>query len=90
MIWGLALHGYTHVALKLLGEMNHSCIKADDITLIGLLSACSHAGLVQEGCELFSCMEKDFGVTSKLERYGCMADLLGRARAPVYSTVQLN
>lgn len=79
---GLALHGYGYVALKLLGEMNHSCIKADDITLIGLLSARSHAGLVQEGCELFSRMEKDFGVTRKLEHYGCMVDLLGRARTP--------
>ncbi|KAH9760299.1 eukaryotic translation initiation factor isoform 4G-2 [Citrus sinensis] len=80
MILGLALHGYGYAALKLLGEMNDSCVKADDITFIGLLSACSHAGLVQEGCELFSRMEKDFGVTRKLEHYGCMVDLLGRAR----------
>ncbi|XP_044463859.1 pentatricopeptide repeat-containing protein At3g29230-like isoform X1 [Mangifera indica] len=79
IITGLALHGYGHAALKLFSLMRDDCIKVDDVTFISVLSACSHAGLVQEGCELFSCMKKDFGITPKLEHYGCMVDLLGRA-----------
>lgn len=80
MISGLALHGHGQAALKLFDEMRGNHIMPDDITFIGLLSACSHAGLVQEGCQLFGSMEKDFKITPKIEHYGCMVDLLSRAR----------
>lgn len=80
MISGLALHGHGNAALKLFDVMKDKRIRPDDITFIGLLSACSHAGLVQEGCQLFGCMEKDFRITPKKEHYGCMVDLLSRAR----------
>ncbi|ONI32938.1 hypothetical protein PRUPE_1G395000 [Prunus persica] len=77
---GLALHGFGSAALKFLGEMRENRIKPDDITFIALLSACSHAGLVEEGCQLFACMGKQFGITPKAEHYGCMVDLLSKAR----------
>lgn len=80
MISGLALHGHGNAALKLFDEMRRNLIRPDDITFIGLLSACSHAGLVQEGCQLFGSMEKDFKITPKKEHYGCIVDLLSRAR----------
>lgn len=79
MISGLALHGHGHDALYLLDKMRDKGVKPDDITFIGLLSACSHGSLVQEGCRLFHAMEKEFGLPPKLEHYGCMVDLLGRA-----------
>ncbi|GMN40261.1 hypothetical protein TIFTF001_009481 [Ficus carica] len=80
MISGLALHGHGTSALKLFNEMRENGMKPDDITFIGLLSACSHAGLVQEGCQLFGFMERDFKITPKIEHYGCMVDLLSRAK----------
>lgn len=80
MICGLALHGFGYAALELFDKMKDTSIKPDDITFIGLLSACSHSGLVQEGCLLFDHMEKEFGISPKLEHYGCIIDLLGRAR----------
>jgi pentatricopeptide repeat protein len=80
IISGLALHGYGNAALGLFDKMRENCIMPDDITFIGLLSACSHAGLVKDGCKLFNCMEKVFGITPKREHYGCMVDLLGRAK----------
>ncbi|KAL5558242.1 hypothetical protein UlMin_034453 [Ulmus minor] len=82
MISGLALHGYGNAALKLFEEMTEreNNMKPDDITFIGLLSACSHAGLVQEGCELFDSMKRDFKITPKKEHYGCIVDLLSRAK----------
>ncbi|WJZ85377.1 hypothetical protein VitviT2T_004917 [Vitis vinifera] len=79
IISGLALHGYGHAAVKLLDKMRDNGVRPDEITFIGLLSACSHRSLVQEGCRLFDCMEKEFGLPPKLEHYGCMVDLLGRA-----------
>lgn len=51
----------------------------NDITLVGVLLACTHGGLVDEGQYIFNSMEKDFFITPKLEHYGCMVDLLGRA-----------
>ncbi|KAF2313035.1 hypothetical protein GH714_008842 [Hevea brasiliensis] len=78
MISGLALHGQGYAALELFDKMRSKLVRPDDITFIGLLNACSHSGLVQEGCHLFDSMQEDFGISPKLEHYGCMVDLLGR------------
>lgn len=80
IISGLALHGYGNAALKLFDDMRENRMKPDDITFIGLLSACSHAGLIEEGCQLFGSMERDFQITPKIEHYGCIVDLLSRAK----------
>ncbi|KAB2627943.1 pentatricopeptide repeat-containing protein [Pyrus ussuriensis x Pyrus communis] len=45
LISGLALHGFGYAVLKLFDQMRENCIKPDDITFIGVLSSCSHAGL---------------------------------------------
>ncbi|KAG6779975.1 hypothetical protein POTOM_016381 [Populus tomentosa] len=52
--------------------------KPDDITLVGVLSACSHGGLVAEGREYFQNMKRKYGIEPKNEHYACMIDLLGR------------
>ncbi|KAF5461341.1 hypothetical protein F2P56_017449, partial [Juglans regia] len=80
IISGLALHGLGDAALKFFHKMRENCIMPDDITLIGILSACSHSGLVEDGCQLFDRMERDFGITPKREHYSCMVDLLSRAK----------
>ncbi|XP_050218054.1 pentatricopeptide repeat-containing protein At3g29230-like isoform X2 [Mercurialis annua] len=81
IISALALHGYGYAALKIFSKMrnSHIRIQPDDITFIGLLNACSHSGLVQKGCQLFDSMQKEFGLSPKLEHYGCIVDLLGRS-----------
>ena len=50
----------------------------DDVTVVGLLLACTHGGMVVKGRQLFESMETTFHITPKLEHYGCMVDLLGR------------
>uniref|UniRef100_A0A6N2NFD2 Pentacotripeptide-repeat region of PRORP domain-containing protein n=1 Tax=Salix viminalis TaxID=40686 RepID=A0A6N2NFD2_SALVM len=79
LISGLALHGHGYAALNLFDKMRNSHTRPDDITFIGLLSACSHSGLVQEGSRLFNSMQNEFGISPKIEHYGCMVDLLSRA-----------
>ncbi|EFJ17880.1 hypothetical protein SELMODRAFT_34638, partial [Selaginella moellendorffii] len=66
-------------ALKLFYRMKQLGEKPNNITLVGVLSACAHAGLVEEGCNNFATMHDYFGVRPTLQHYGCMVDLLGRA-----------
>ncbi|KAL6139331.1 hypothetical protein ACLB2K_064608 [Fragaria x ananassa] len=79
MITGLAMHGCGKQALELFEEMQRQGVKPNDITFIGLLHACSHAGLVADGKKIFEKMVHEFGLAPKVEHYGCMVDLLGRA-----------
>ncbi|KAI3444880.1 hypothetical protein Pfo_031513 [Paulownia fortunei] len=79
MIGGYAIHGFTQDALKLFKEMSQAGLHPTDITFIGILSACAHAGLVSEGWALFNAMKDEYGIQPKVEHYGCMVNLLGRA-----------
>ncbi|XP_068653468.1 pentatricopeptide repeat-containing protein At1g08070, chloroplastic [Aristolochia californica] len=79
MISGLAMHGYADAALRLFSTMCDVGISPDDITFVGILSACSHAGLVESGRQYFYSMIQDYKIEPKVEHYGCMIDLLGRA-----------
>ncbi|CAN8270754.1 unnamed protein product [Cochlearia groenlandica] len=79
MIIGFAQNGYGDKALELFKEMLNSGEKPDHITMIGVLSACGHAGFVEEGRRYFTSMEKEFGVVPLRDHYTCMVDLLGRA-----------
>jgi pentatricopeptide repeat protein len=79
MIAGYGKHGDCKKALKLYEEMLQTGMKPDHVTLIGVLSACSHGGLVDAGRRYFSSMSRDHGIIPSAEHYACMVDLLGRA-----------
>ncbi|KAK9110660.1 hypothetical protein Sjap_018720 [Stephania japonica] len=79
MICGLAVHGYAKDALNLFLSMLGSGLKPDGVTFVGVLCACSHAGLVDQGIYYFESMRDEFGINPTIEHYGCVIDLLGRA-----------
>ncbi|KAH9318666.1 hypothetical protein KI387_020435 [Taxus chinensis] len=79
IILGNAIHGCANKALKLFQQMQHSSTKPDQITFIGVLSACCHVGLVDDGRYYFACMSHEYQITPAAEHYCCMVDLLGRA-----------
>lgn len=79
IICGLAMNGRTSKALELFSEMKRVGIDPDDIAFISVLSACSHAGLVEEGRQFFHSMIEIYKIEPKLEHYGCLIDLFGRA-----------
>uniref|UniRef100_A0A0D3HDD6 Cupin type-1 domain-containing protein n=1 Tax=Oryza barthii TaxID=65489 RepID=A0A0D3HDD6_9ORYZ len=79
MICGLANHGHANEAIEHFRTMIELGQKPDEITFIGVLSACCHAGLVKEGREFFSLMETKYHLERKMKHYSCMIDLLGRA-----------
>ncbi|XP_058081141.1 pentatricopeptide repeat-containing protein At2g20540-like [Magnolia sinica] len=78
MIAGFAMHGFGEDAVWLFEEMEREGVEPNDITFIGVLTACAYAGLIREGRRYFSCMAEEYGITPKVEHYGCMVDLLGR------------
>ncbi|KAM1065272.1 hypothetical protein ACFX13_021163 [Malus domestica] len=55
------------------------CLKPDGVTFIGVLSACSRAGLVEKGHHYFESMVKEHGITPIVDHYTCIVDLLSRA-----------
>ncbi|KAF8412883.1 hypothetical protein HHK36_000855 [Tetracentron sinense] len=78
MIVGYAVHGCAEQAVSLFEQMKSVGLGPDDITFVGVLSACSHGGLVIQGQEYFKNMRRVFNVEPKVEHYACMIDLLGR------------
>eukprot|EP01018_Ginkgo_biloba_P029482 Gb_12585 [translate_table: standard] len=79
MIDGYGMHGHGEDALALFSDMQQKGMKPDDITFVSVLTACSHAGLVDEGWRYFHCMSRDYSITPRMRHYACMVDLLGRS-----------
>ncbi|KAF3565429.1 hypothetical protein DY000_02018806 [Brassica cretica] len=79
LMTGYGMHGYGEEALGIFDEMWKMGFKLDGVTLLVVLYACSHSGMIDEGMEYFNRMETDFGVSPGPEHYACMVDLLGRA-----------
>jgi pentatricopeptide repeat protein len=78
VIVGCAQNGYASLALKLFDEMNRRLVKPDAITYIGLLTACSHARMLDKGRYYFEMLKRDLSIEVKMEHYVCMVDILGR------------
>eukprot|EP00253_Pinus_taeda_P019276 PITA_19276 len=79
MIAGYGMHGHCEEALHLFSKMINIGIRPDHITFQSVLSACSHAGLVDEGMRYFDSMIQDYCITPSVDHFACMIDLLGRA-----------
>lgn len=79
MISGYGKHGRGNEALQLFRKMEEEGTESNDATFIAILNACSHCGLIEEGKRVFHKMVHDLHLVPKIEHYGCMVDLFGRA-----------
>ncbi|CAN6446183.1 unnamed protein product [Victoria cruziana] len=79
MILGCAMHGRAADSIQLFNEMVADHVQPNSITFIGLLTACNHCGLVDEGLQYFLSMDAVHGIHPSPDHYVCMVDLLGRA-----------
>ncbi|KAL9252270.1 Pentatricopeptide repeat-containing protein [Drosera capensis] len=79
MIRGYAMHGKPNEAIELLNGLQKSGLNPDLISFVGVLSACSQKGLVDEGRYYFHSMSKDHGIPPKMAHYATMVTLLSRA-----------
>lgn len=80
MLRGYAQSGLGEKAILLYDRMRgEGAVKPTGPTLLAVLSACSHSGLVQQGRRIFDSMaEGDLGIEPEEPHYACMVDLLSR------------
>ncbi|KAL5054677.1 hypothetical protein RYX36_035359 [Vicia faba] len=79
MITGYGMHGYGDEALDIFSRMCQAQLAPNEISFVGLLSACSHAGMVKEGLEFLAVMDSNYSVSPSIEHYTCVIDMLCRA-----------
>ncbi|XP_015072291.1 pentatricopeptide repeat-containing protein At2g22070 [Solanum pennellii] len=79
MILALAQHGLGAEALQLFENMLAFGMKPDHITYVGVLTACTHVGLVAQGRNYYNMMKEIHGIEPTSSHCACMIDLFGRA-----------
>ncbi|CAI0401653.1 unnamed protein product [Linum tenue] len=79
LIASYASHGKGEEALQVYDHMIEKGIQPDAVTFVEIISACSHAGLVERGHSCFHSMTRDFGIEPDNRHFACMVDLLGRS-----------
>ncbi|KAJ0974122.1 hypothetical protein J5N97_016087 [Dioscorea zingiberensis] len=79
MITCYSQHGQGREALKLFEQMKDDGFKPNHVTFLGVLAACSHVGLIDDGLNYFNSMSEVHGIVPRPEHYACVVDILGRA-----------
>ncbi|CAN1285231.1 Pentatricopeptide repeat-containing protein At4g13650 [Linum perenne] len=79
MITAYSQHGDGLEAVDHFENMKQTGALPNHVTFVGVLTACSHVGLVNEGLCYFESMSKEYGLVPKPEHYACVVDLLSRA-----------
>ena len=79
LITGYALHGQPNEALQFFELLLKSGTQPDHISFVGVLSACTHAGLVDKVLEYFHSIKAKHGLAYTADHYACIVDLLARA-----------
>ncbi|XP_028803503.1 putative pentatricopeptide repeat-containing protein At1g68930 [Neltuma alba] len=79
LVSGYAKFGKANETIRLFESMLAHGLKPDGVTFIGVLSACSRAGLVEKGKQIFQSMIKEYRIVPIHDHYSCMIDLYSRA-----------
>lgn len=75
-----SIHGNGDTVLKIFSELRRSkTLNLNGITFTNVLSACAHAGKVEEGLEIFKYMKTEYGLEPSEKHFTCIVDLLGRS-----------
>ncbi|PHU25138.1 Pentatricopeptide repeat-containing protein [Capsicum chinense] len=84
--WNAVMGGYAHqgcadMALNLFEEMTSERhdVMPNYVTFVCVLTACSRAGAIIIGMDIFESMRKKYGIEPGPEHYACVVDMLGRA-----------
>ncbi|KAK3031288.1 hypothetical protein RJ639_035588 [Escallonia herrerae] len=78
MITAFSQHGRSQQALQLFEDMRSVGVRPNQITFVGVLSACSHAGLVDEALKYFEMMKKEYKIKPVMDHFACLIDMFVR------------
>ncbi|KAK7282663.1 hypothetical protein RIF29_11617 [Crotalaria pallida] len=78
IMMGLTYNGKVSMTLDLFKELIREGTPPDRITLAAVLLACNYGSLIDEGIQIFSSMEKEFGVKPGEEHYAYVVELLSQ------------
>ncbi|KAB1225392.1 hypothetical protein CJ030_MR1G015668 [Morella rubra] len=78
MLMGYAQHGFGKEALEIYNIMQRKGIEPNDITFLGVLSACGHVGLIEEGWHYFNSMIRDHGIAPRTDHIASVVSLFAR------------
>lgn len=78
IINGFAQNGNGVMSLFMFEKMIETDTTPNHVTFLGVLSACSHCGLLPEGFQYIHSMERKYGIVPQLDHYAILIDLLGR------------
>ncbi|XP_062194777.1 pentatricopeptide repeat-containing protein At2g36980, mitochondrial-like [Phragmites australis] len=79
MLFGFAINGWANEALVVYNSMSSNDVCPDGVTFAGLLTACSHAGLLEQGKTFFESMVYVHGLQPKPEHLACVLDMYARS-----------
>ncbi|BAT81671.1 hypothetical protein LR48_Vigan07g125300 [Vigna angularis] len=79
MITGFSQHGISQQALRLFGDMRLTRVKPNAVTFVGVLAACSHAGMLNQALNYFEIMQKRYKITPVMDHYEIMVDMFVRS-----------
>ncbi|CAJ2646761.1 unnamed protein product [Trifolium pratense] len=79
MICGYAHHGKAQEAIEVFSKLEKNGVAPNHVTFLALMSACSHAGCVEETLHLCTLMIDKYKIKPKSEHYSCLVDAYGRA-----------
>ncbi|CAL5426146.1 unnamed protein product [Camellia sinensis] len=79
IISGMAMNGLGVHALPLFSLMLIHGVPLDDVTFIGLISACSHGRMIDQGLMFFKAMTDVYRIEPQVQHYACIVDMYGRA-----------
>ncbi|KAL2325048.1 hypothetical protein Fmac_024106 [Flemingia macrophylla] len=79
MISAYGLHGRGEEAVITYYKMLQQGFKPDMITVVGILSACSKSGLVDEGISIYKSLITEYEMKPTVEICACVVDMLGRS-----------
>ncbi|XP_072950586.1 putative pentatricopeptide repeat-containing protein At5g52630 isoform X1 [Typha angustifolia] len=78
MLTGYSQHGRSKEAIQLFEDMIFAGVRPNQVTFVGVLSACSHAGMVDEAEYYFNMMKNEYGIKPVMDHYACMVDMFVR------------
>ncbi|XP_077211096.1 tetratricopeptide repeat (TPR)-like superfamily protein [Tasmannia lanceolata] len=79
MVSAYGLNGEAETALSVFQQMESTKIRPDRVSFLGVLKACSHAGLPDKALSYFKQMQEDYGLEAGSDHYSCLIDVLSRA-----------